>query len=232
MAIGLTPAREAAKATGKIPIVVAFASDLVGSGLVASLARPGGNVTGMTALARELDAKRLQLVTEALPGVSRVALLFNPTKGALAAAAQTKSAAGPLGIKIQEAHVRGPDEFVGAFAAMAGGRAGAVIMLVGRVTGAHRRRFIALATAQNLPTMCWRPAMVRDGCLMSYGADRGHMVHRAAAYVAKILKGANPAELPVEQPTRFDLAINLKTAKTLGVTFPPSILLRATEVVE
>ena len=178
--VGLPPTRAAAKATRTIPIVVAYASNLLGSGLVASMARPGGNVTGMTVFTQELAAKRLQLSTEAVPGVSRVALLFGPRKSDLAAAAQTRLAAKKLRVALQEVLVRGPADFADAFAAMVRQRAGALIMVAGPVVSTHRRRIFALAGAHRIPTICWRPAMVRDGCLMSYGADRGQLVRQAA----------------------------------------------------
>ncbi len=230
--VGRPPTRAAAKATKTIPIVVAFASDLVESGFIASMARPGGNITGMTALTSELAPKRLQMLTEAVPGISRVALLLSPTKSSLAAVAHTRSAAKKLGVTVQEVQVRGPADFASAFAAMAQQHASAVIMVTGRIISLHRRQLIELAVARKLPTICWRLALVRNGCLMSYGADRSHMVHRAAGYVAKILRGAKPADLPVERPSKFVLAVNLKTAKVLGITIPQSILLLATKVIE
>ena len=232
VAVGAPPMRFAAEATKTIPIVVAYASGLLDSGLVASMARPEGNVTGMTVLTQELAPKRLQLLIEAVPEVSRVALLFSPTKSSLAAVAHTRSAAKQLGVTVQEVQVRGPDDFASAFAAMAQQHASAVIMVTGRIISLHRRQLIELAVARKLPTICWRPALVRNGCLMSYGADRSHMVHRAAGYVAKILRGAKPADLPVERPSKFVLAVNLKTAKALGITIPQSIMLLATKVIE
>jgi putative ABC transport system substrate-binding protein len=196
------------------------------------MARPGGTVTGISVLTRELAAKRLQLLTEAKPGISRVAMLFSPTKGALAAIANTRSAAKNLGVTVQEVQVRDPTDFAGAFRVMAQQQAEAIIMVVGPVTSLHRRQLIELAGARRLPTVCWRQELVEVGCLMSYGADRSHMVNRAAGFVAKILRGAKPANLPVEQPARIEIALNLKTAKALGITIPPSILLRATRVTE
>ncbi len=230
--VGEPQTRSAAEATRTIPIVAAYASDLLQSGLIASMARPGGNVTGISVLTRELAAKRLQLLTEAKPGISRVAMLFSPTKGALAAIANTRSAAKNLGVTVQEVQVRDPTDFAGAFRVMAQQQAEAIIMVVGPVTSLHRRQLIELAGARRLPTVCWRQELVEVGCLMSYGADRSHMVNRAAGFVAKILRGAKPANLPVEQPARIEIALNLKTAKALGITIPPSILLRATRVTE
>ncbi len=230
--VALTAVREAAKATKTIPIVAAFAANLVGSGLVASLAKPGGNVTGMSTFARDLVPKWLQLVKEVVPEASRVAVLFNPFGSSLASVKILKTAAARIGVAIHEAPVRAPDDFEDAFAAIARVRAGALIMIPGRVTGGHRRRLIALAIGWKLPAMCWRQGLAHLGCLMSYGANRSDLVRRSASYVAKILMGAKPADLPVERPDKFDLVIHLKTAKTIGITIPPSILLRATEVIE
>ncbi len=150
----------------------------------------------------------------------------------MATVQRTRAAAAKFGIAIFQAPVRRPGDFEEAFAAMAQARADALILVVDRLIAVHRRQRIGVAVKQNLPTMCWRPAMARDGCLMNYGADRSAMVRRSAAYVAKILRGANPAEIPIEQPTKFGLAINLKTAKALGITIPPLILLQATKVIE
>ena len=230
--VGIPSTRFAAKATKTIPIVVAYASNLLGSGLVASMAKPGGNVTGITVLTEELAAKRLELSTEAVPGISRVALIFGPNKSALKAVTQTRLAAEKFGVTLQEVPVRSPADFADAFAAMAGQRAGALILVAGRVVSKNRRQIFELAGKRRIPTICWRPAMVRDGCLIGYGADRGRMVRQAARYVANILRGANPGDLPVQRSTRLELVVNLKTAKALGFTFPPLILLRATEVIE
>jgi putative ABC transport system substrate-binding protein len=230
--VGRPPTLFAAQATKTIPIVVAYASDLVQTGLIGNMGRPKGNVTGMTALTSTLAAKRLQLLTEAIPGVSRVALLLSPTRSTLAAAADTRVAARNLGLIIQEVPVRGPEDFADAFSAMVHQRAEAVIMVAGRVISTNHKRLLALTIERKLPTVCWRSGVVRSGCLMSYGADRGHLVSLAAVYIGKILRGAKPTDLPVQQPDKFELAINLKTAKALGIAFPPSILLRATKVIE
>jgi len=230
--VGRPPTQAAAEATKTIPIVVAFASDLLQTGLIGNMARPKRNVTGMTALTSELAAKRLQLLTEAMPGISRVALLLSPTKSSLASAEATKSAAKILGLTVQVVQVRGPPEFADAFQAIARERAEAVIMVAGRVISTHQRQLLKLAVERKLPTICWRRGVVRAGCLISYGADRKRLVQRAAGYVAKILQGAKPADLPVQRPTSFGIAINLKTANALGMSIPPSILLRATNVIE
>lgn len=231
--LGGMAVQEAAKATKKIPIVVGFTADLISLGVVASLARPGGNVTGMTTFAIELSAKRLELMKEVIPRVARVALLFG--RGELVAAASlpaTKSAAEKLGLAIVEAPVAAPGDFAAAFAAIERARADALIIIVGATTGSHPRELIAFANKGRLPSMCFRAAMSRFGCLVSYGADRHDLVRRSASHVARILRGANPADLPVERPIKFDLSVNLKTAKRLGITVPPTILLRATEVIE
>ncbi len=231
--LGMGAIRAAAKETNTIPIITAIAPDLPGSGLVDSIAKPGGNVTGMTYLASDLVAKWLQLTKETLPEVSRVAVLFNPTQRSSPSRIEYLKAAGAsIGVTIQEAPVRSSGDFEEAFAAIAHARADALIMLPGRVTGGSRRQLIALASSRKIPVVCWRPAMVRLGCLMSYGADRAQVVRRSASFVARILRGAKAADLPIEQPTKFEFVLNLKTAKALGITFPPAILLRATKVIE
>jgi putative ABC transport system substrate-binding protein len=230
--VGRPPTRSAAKATKTIPIVVAFASDLAESGLVTNMARPEGNVTGLTALTSDLAAKRLQLLTEAVPGISRVALLFSPTKSAISANTHTKLASKSLGLTVHEIRVRGPDDFADAFAEMTKHRVEGVIMVAGPVISLHRRKLTKLTIDHKLPTICWRLGVARAGCLMSYGADRSAMVNRAAGYVVKILRGAKPADLPVQRPNEFQIAVNFKTAQKLGITIPPSFLLRATEVIE
>lgn len=230
--VGRPSTRAAAKATGTIPIVVAYASDLMETGLIGDMARPKGNVTGMTTLTTDLAAKRLQLLTEAIPGISRAALLFSPNRSSLASAAATRTAARVLGLTVQNVQVRGPADFADAFLAIARQRAEAVIMVAGRVISTHQRQLLRLASGRKLPTVCWRRGVVRAGCLISYGADRKHLVKRAAWYVRRILEGARPADLPVQRPNRFEIAINLKTARTIGITIPPSVLLRATKAVE
>ncbi len=230
--LGMGAIRAAAKETKTIPIISGYTSDLPGSGLVASLAKPGGNVTGMTMRSSDLVAKWLQLTKELLPEASRVAVLFAPEQRTSKNVQDMKSVAAKIGVIIQEAPVRAPGDFEEAFAAMARTRVDALIMLPGRVTGGNRRQLIALAGKRKIPVVCWRPALVRLGCLMSYGANRAQMVHRSASYVTRILRGAKAADLPIEQPTKIEFVLNLKAAKALGITFPPAILLRATEVIE
>ena len=228
---GATAARVTRKASPSIPIVVASAGDLVGSGIVASLARPGGNTTGNTGYSGQLAGKQLQLLKEALPPLKRVAVLYS-TATRRYIFERYKAAGRVLDIEIQEFGVADQKAFNGAFAAMAKARADALILIVSRLTSVNRRDLIKLAAKGKLPTMCWRPSMARAGCLMSYGADRNEMYRRAATFVHKILKGAKPADLPVQQPTKFDFVINLETAKALSITFPRTILLRADKVIE
>ncbi len=232
VAFGGAAARAVKKKSKTIPIVIGFGAGLVTSRLVTSLAKPGGNVTGMTTRAADLGTKWLQLIQEMLPTASRMAVLFSPSVSAQSNVKHMKSAAVSIGVAIQEAPVRAPGDFEEAFAAMARGRADALIMLPGRITGGHRKRLIAFANKKKIPTMCWRQGLARLGCLMSYGANRSQLVHRSASYVVRILRGAKPADLPVERPTKFDFVINLKTAKALGITVPVALLLRADEVIE
>jgi len=230
-----TPGARAAKqATSTIPIVMVYVSDPVGDGLVASLARPGGNVTGMTfGAGREIAGKHLELLKEAVPKLSRVAVLLNPDSPESAVfLRETQAAAQALAVKLQLLEVRSPNELEGAFAAMTRGRADALLVLPHPLTFAHTRRIVDLAAKSRLPAMYPFREAVEAGGLMAYAANAPDMFRRAATYVDKILKGAKPADLPVEQPTKFELIINLKTAKTLGLTIPQSILIRADQVIQ
>jgi putative ABC transport system substrate-binding protein len=232
---GARAAKMTRKASPSIPIVVASAGDLVGSGVVASLARPGGNTTGNTAYSMALGGKQLELLKEAIPRIARVAVLYSAVPGNKTSVFFLKSvevAGRALDVEIQGVGVRDAGEFEGAFAAMAKARADALILTVTRLTSVYRKELIKLAAKSKLPAMGWRPSMARAGCLLSYGANRKVMYRRAATFVHKILEGAKPADLPVEQPTKFDLVINLKTAKALGITLPPSILFQAAEVIK
>lgn len=230
---GATAARIVRKANPTIPIVVAVAGDLVASGIVASLARPGGNTTGMTGLSGELSAKKLQLLKEMIPGMLRVAVLHNGLYRSNRAHVQRITAAGrTMGVTVQGVSVEAPGAFEGAFAAMVKQRSDALIVIVNRLTSTRRKHVVALASKWKLPAMCWQPSLARLGCLMSYGADRLDMVRRSATQVHRILQGTKPGDLPVEQPSKFDLVINLKTAKSLGITVPRHLLLRADEVIE
>jgi putative ABC transport system substrate-binding protein len=229
-----TPATRAAKnATETIPIVFARVGDPVGFGLVRSFARPGGNLTGVSILQVETGAKRLELLREAIPGITRVGVLWEPSSPPAAPELrQIEAAARSLGVEIQPAAVQRPEEFEGAILAMKRQGAGAVIVVSSRVFTEHRKRLADLAAKVGLPIMTYRREMVEAGGLLSYGANQPEMYRRAARYVDRILKGAKPADLPVEQPSKFELIINLKTAKALGLTIPPSVLLRADQLIE
>jgi ABC-type uncharacterized transport system substrate-binding protein len=233
---GNDPQALAAKqATGTIPIVFAVAADPVGSRLVTSLARPGGNVTGLSTLNAELVGKDLEQLTQAVPGVSRVAVLWHPgarserTEKDMLKGAEV--AARTLGVRLQFVDARGPADFDRAFSDMTRARAGALTVLTSPMLFTERRRLVALAAKNRLPAVYpWREG-VDAGGLMAYGPNTADMYRRAATYVDKILRGAKPADLPVEQPTKFELVINLKTAKALGLTIPTSLLARADEVI-
>jgi len=229
-----TPMALAAKtATGTIPIVFVTAGDPVGSGLVASLARPGGNVTGLSLLAPELVARQLQLLKEAVPKAFRVAVLSNSTAPYTALMVkETEVAARSLGVRLQLLGVRGADALDGAFSAVIKDRPGALFVLFDPVLFSHRTRIAEFANKQRLPAMYPHREYAESGGLMAYGVDLRDNYRRAATYVNKILKGAKPADLPVEQPTKFELIINLKTAKALGLTIPPSVLARVDEIIE
>ncbi len=229
-----TPAVQAAQqATGMIPIVMVSVADPVATGFVASLARPGGNTTGLSILSAELSGKRLQLLKEVVPRVSRVAVFWNPANPSNALQiGETKVAAQALGVQLQPLELRGPQDLESAFQAATRGRAGALIMLDDPLFFTHRTPIVALAAKSRLPAMYGLTGFVEAGGLMSYGTNLSDLHRRAATYVDKILKGAKPADLPVEQPTRFELVVNMKTAKALGITFPQSILVRADQVIQ
>jgi putative ABC transport system substrate-binding protein len=234
---GGTPQALAAKqASRTLPIVFAAAADPVTDGLVTSLARPGGNVTGLASLNPELIGKCLEQLKQAVPGVNRVAVLWPPgglgertDKDMLKGA---EVAARALGMRLQFVEARGPDDFDRAFSEMTKARAGALTVLPSTMFLNERRRLVDLAAKNRLPTVFPNRESVDAGGLMSYGANIADNFRRAAVYVDKILKGANPADLPIEQPTKFELVINLKTAKALGLTIPPSVLGRADQVIE
>ena len=226
------PAIQGAKnATKTIPIVMGSSADPVGTGLVTSLARPGGNITGVSGMLPDLAGKPLQLLRELLPGVARVAFLAARRETAARLFLEETQVAGQkLGVQIQPVIVKGPEEFEGAFAAVIKERAGALV--VEPIFTEYRRRIVDLAARHRLPAVSdWRE-FAEAGGLMSYGPNAPETYRRAATYVDKILKGAKPADLPVEQPTRFELVINMKTAKALGLTFPPTILIRADQVIQ
>ena len=229
---GGAPVRSAAKATKTIPIVVGSASGLGTWGFVATLARPGGNVTGSTAFDPGLDGKRLGLLREAVPGARRVAFLFFPNRLKRKELKRTETAARTLGVKIQPLPVRSLGDIEGAFQAMAKERPDALIIPSANITNFNRKRIAELVIAHKLPTICAQPKIARIGCIIAYVPDRALMHRRAAIFLDKIFKGANPGDLPVERPTKYKLIVNLKLAKAIGITIPPSILLRATEVIE
>jgi putative ABC transport system substrate-binding protein len=236
VAQGTPAARAAQQATTTIPIVTPVMGDPVGDGLVASLARPGGNITGLTFLGPELVAKRLELLTEALPSVSRVAALWH--RGAYAERTtsamvqETEAAARTLGVQLQLVEVRGPDEFERAFSTMTSARADALLVFPSAMLFNERRRLVDLAARHRLPAMYQLREFVELGGFMAYGASITDLIRRSATHVDKILKGAKPADLPVEQPTQFELVINLKTAKALGLTMPPTLLFQADKVIQ
>jgi ABC-type uncharacterized transport system substrate-binding protein len=230
-----TPAALAAKhATGTVPIVGVSLTDPVGLGLIASLARPGGNVTGVSySVGTDIFGKDLELLKEAVPKVRRVAVFSNPDGPSQPLTIRNiKGAAQSLGLQLQLVEARGPEDFDGAFAAMARERVGALLVVTDPVFIPHRARLVNLVAKNGLPSIFTQRADVEAGGLMSYGPDFADLYRRAATYVDKILKGAKPADLPIEQPTKFELVINLKTAKVLGLTIPPSLLGRADEVIQ
>lgn len=232
LAVSTPQIRALMEATKTIPIVMIAPGDPVGSGLVASLGRPGGNVTGLTILMEELAAKRLELLKEASPTISRVGVLGNAANpGSRKDVLRLQAAGRTLGITIHPAEVREPDEIVSAFTSMAAARDQGLIVVIDSLTFSHRRLIVDLAARNHLPTMSYVREFAQLGGLMSYGPSNMGLFRRAATYVDRILKGAKPAELPVEQPTKFELVINLKTAKALDITIPDSILLRADEVI-
>jgi putative ABC transport system substrate-binding protein len=219
--------RAAKKASSKIAIVFASINDPVASGLVASLARPGGNITGLTNLSPELGGKRLELLKETFPNVTRVAHLWNPDSPG----SQMDTAVQVLGLQLQSLQVRSSREFDSAFEAALRDRAQALIISPNPLINTHHKRIVDFATKNRLPAIYSNPIFVRAGGLMSYAPDINANFRRAAMFVDKILKGAKPAELPVEQPTKFELIINLKTAKQIAVAIPPHVLARADRVI-
>jgi putative ABC transport system substrate-binding protein len=230
---GVGAVEAAKRATTTIPIVMPVSNDPVRVGLVASLARPGGNITGLTSLSRELPGKWMELLKEALPRVSRVAVLWDPA-GDPGQVSTSEAAARSLGVRLHVLKVGDRTAgFEPAFAEARKNDAEALIVLGSPFFYVHRTRLVELAAKHRLPTIyAQREFVIGAGGLMSYGADYGHQFRRAATYVDKILKGAKPADLPVEQPTKFELVINMKTAKTLGLTIPASVLTRADRVIE
>ena len=230
---GVVATLAARRATSAIPIVFGSADDAVAAGLVAGLARPGGNVTGLTVISPELSGKRLELLREVIPSLKRLAVLRNPTNPvSLPELKATQVAAQSLGLLIQSLEVTDPGGFADAFSATTREQAGALIVLSDAMFTGRHAQIVDHAAQSRLPAVYWTREFVDSGGLMSYGPNYADLYRRAATYVDKILKGAKPADLPVEQPTKFELVINLKTAKTLGLTIPQSVLFRADDVIK
>ncbi|MBI3527057.1 MAG: ABC transporter substrate-binding protein [Betaproteobacteria bacterium] len=228
-----TPAALAAKgATSTIPIVMALVGDPVGSGLVASLARPGGNVTGVTNQTVDLAAKRLQLLKEAIPGARRVVVIFNPeTRPNSIMISRLKEAAPGIGVELKFISVRNVEELRAAFAGLSRSNVDALFIVDDGFMFTHGEEILQMGMSARLPIVFANKPLARKGVLLSYAVDHPALFRRAADYVDKIFRGANPADLPIEQPTKFELVVNLKTARALGLTIPQSILLRADEVI-
>ena len=233
VASALTDAVAAQKATKTIPIVMAAAGDSVASGLVESLARPGGNVTGLSQMTTELVGKRLELLKEMIPKLSRVAVLWNPQgPGSTPNWKELQQSARQLGVLLHSLEVRTADDFDKAFADAARARAGALFVMSNHLFVANMKRIVDFAAKSRLPSVSHVSEFADAGGLVAYGPDRADLYRRAATFVDKILKGAKPADLPVERPTKFELVINQKTAKSLGIKIPQSILVRADRVIE
>jgi putative ABC transport system substrate-binding protein len=228
------PASLAAKnATGSIPVVISATADPVGSGIVASLARPGGNVTGLSAYNVELYAKRVELLRELVPSLARIAGLFNMSNPVVPSQwKEVERGARSLGVQVQLLDVRNPEDLGRAFDAATRQRADALVVAVDALTQSNRQLIVDLAAKHRLPAIYGSDEFVYAGGLITYTVSFPHLYYRAATYVDKILKGAKPGDLPVEQPTKFELVINMKTAKALGITIPQSILVRADRVIE
>jgi len=230
--VGSNPTRAAKRATSTIPIVMAQDPDPVGNGFVASLARPGGNITGLSNLGPELSGKRLELLKEVVPRLTRVAVFGTSTfVGNAQIIKETELAAGVLKVQLQYIDVLDPKDIETAFRGASKGRAQAVLVLAGAVFTSQRTQLAALAVKSRLPAIYSATEFVEDGGLMTYGANRSELARRAATYVDKILKGRTPADLPVEQPMKFEFIVNLKAAKQIGLTIPPNVLVRADRVI-
>jgi len=229
---GPSVTRPVKEATSTIPIVMAQDTDPVGSGFVASLARPGGNITGLATLSPEMSGKQLELLKEIVPRLSRVAVMGNSINpGNAQALRETVLAAGSFGVYLQYLDVLDPKDIETAFRAATKGRADALLILGNPVLNRQRKQVVDLAVKNRLPATYTRPEFVEAGGLMTYGTSYNDLFRRAASYVDKILKGAKPADLPVEQPTKFEFVINLKAAKQIGLTIPPNVLVRADRVI-
>jgi ABC-type uncharacterized transport system substrate-binding protein len=230
---GPAPTRSAKQATVTVPIVMAFDDDPVGNGFATSLARPGGNITGLATLAPEISGKQLEVLKEIIPRLTRVGFLGTSTNpGYTQSLNEMKLAAGALGLKLQYLDVLSPQDVEIAFRAASKERADAVLVLGSGLVTSQRTKIIELAVKSRLPAIYARPEFVEDGGLLFYGASYTELFRRAATYVDKILKGAKPADLPVEQPKKFELIINLKAAKQISLTIPPNVLVRADKVIK
>ena len=227
---GPTATRAAKGASNTIPIVMMAVGDPVGAGLVASLARPGGNITGLSNLSSDLSGKRIEFLKETIPKAVRVAVLFNRSTNSQNFK-ETELVARALGLKLQPLDVRDSNEIDDAFGAAVRGRSGALLLFRNAITSGHQKKIVELAAKHRLPAMYEEREWVEIGGLMSYGPDLKDQGRRAATYVDKILKGTKPADLPVEQPTKFEFIINLKAAKQIGLTIPPNVLARADKVI-
>ena len=227
------PTRAAKQATATIPIVMAFDDDPVGSGFVASLARPGGNITGLSTLAPEISGKQLELLKEIVPKVSRVGVLGDVIRpGTAQSLREINLAADAFGLQLQYLEVRGPKDIETAFRAASRERAEAVLVLASPVLISQRKQVVEFVAKSRLPAIYANPEYVEDGGFAFYGPSYTDLFRRAATYVDKILKGAKPADLPIEQPKKFELVINLKAAKQIGLTIPPNVLARADKVIK
>ena len=232
LSAGPAVTRPASEATKAIPIVMAQDGDPVGNGFVASLARPGSNITGLSNLSSELSGKRLELLKETVPKLSRVAVLGNSTEpGNAQVLRETELATEAFKVQLQSLDVLGPKDIETAFRAARKERADAVLVLPSSILNSHRTQVAELAVKSRLPVIYWQSEWVENGGLMSYGVSFTDLFRRAATYVDKILKGVKPADLPVEQPKKFELIINLKAAKQIGLTIPPNVLARATRII-
>jgi len=229
---GPTVTRVAKEATVTIPIVMGFDDDPVGSGFVTSLARPGGNITGLSALSPELSGKQLELLKEIIPKLSRVAVIGSSTHpGTVQSIKEMEFAAAAFKVQLQNIDVLDPKDLETAFGAASKGRADAVLVLTSVVTNSHRKQIVELAVKNRLPAIYSTAEWVEAGGLMTYGASFTDLFRRAATYVDKILKGAKPGDLPVEQAKKFEFVVNLKAAKQIGLTIPPNVLARADRVI-
>jgi putative ABC transport system substrate-binding protein len=230
---GVLATLAAKRATATLPIMCFLCGDAVSVGLVASLARPGGNITGQTVLAPEVSGKRVELLKEMVPGLTRLAVLWNSDNPASKPELkEVEAAARSSGLQLQSVSVAKPSDFVRAFNSMRADRAQALIVQSDAMFFCNRKQIADHAVAIQLPAIAWSGELAKSGTLLGYGPDTYELAQRAAIYVDKILKGAKPSDLPIEQPTKFELVINLKTAKTLGLTVPPTLLTRADELIE